>query len=497
MENKTLAHFIHKFFYALFILLIFLSSGCSSSDNNDDLAQSLTIDPVFQEYYNSLGGKQVLGEVISPAFVIQDIKYQYTVGALFENDLLSEGGNRVKLSSIGKDLNIDERIEFVEGQISGPFLRDFIYPEFLQVYQYLGGIQVVGKPLTGLHYNPEFQRYEQYFENLGFYRLEKDTPGTVYLLAYGAWKCGKKCPTRQKMEATVLVQNNVDPIFVSAVQHFGYGFTGFALSEGYQADDGAYEQIFENVLLRVDRNQSGQITLAPLTQKLGIASEPFEPPAEDAAYKFIPVNGQSGYNVPLEFLAYMDIHGGLDGVGNPIGKLGLTKNGLYQQCFVNMCLEMDKNITGIYRVRPAPLGYSYLKKLGMDLDVTDVQPTSELPKITTPPVIQENAITQEISLQVWENNPFVTSEQKQVIGVMVYGNNQPLANMTPELVITLPDGNQKEYFMPATDENGKSQIQLEPTGASNGTLIPYQVCVSKTIQDKFCVQDNFLIWNNP
>lgn len=497
MGNKPLVHFIHKFFCALFILLTVVSSGCSNSGGEDDLAQSLVIDPIFQEYYESLGGKQVLGAVISPAFVIQDIKYQYTVGGLLENNPLAEGDQKVRLSPIGKDLNIDEHIEFVEGQISGPFLRDFIYPEFLQFYQYLGGIQVVGKPLTGLHYNPEFQRYEQYFENLGFYRLEKDTPGSVYLLAYGAWKCGKKCPARQKLEATVIVQNNVDPIFISAAKQFGYGFIGFALSDGYQAEDGAYEQVFENVLLRVDRNQSGKITLAPLTQKLRIASEPFEPPSQNAEFQFIPVNGESGYNVPLEFLEYIDIHGGLDGVGNPIGKFNIKKNGLFQQCFVNMCLEMDKSITGMYRIRPVPLGYAYVKSLGINLEASNLKPTSETTPIASTPIVHENTLTQEISLQVWENNPFVTSDQFQMIGVMVYGNNQAMAGITPELTITLPDGSQKAYFMPATDENGKSQIELEPTGAVNGTLIPYQVCVSKTLQEKFCVQDNFLIWNNP
>ncbi len=497
METKTLAHFISKNLRFLFIILILISSGCSSTNRENDITQSFVIDPVFQEYYDRLGGKQVLGAVISPAFVIQNIKYQYTVGALLENDPLASEDQKIKLSAIGKDLNIDEHIEFVEGQISGPFLRDFIYPEFLQVYQYLGGIQVVGRPLTGLHYNPEFQRVEQYFENLGFYRLEKDTPGTVYLLAYGAWKCGKKCPTKQKMEATVIVQNNIDPIFVTAVKQLGYEFTGFALTSGYQADDGGYEQVFENVLLRVDTDQPGKITLAPLTQKLVIKSEPLETSTQDETSQFITINGEKGYNVSIELIDYLNNYGGLETAGNPIGKLNLYKNEIFRQCFVNLCLEIDTSITGIYRVRPVPLGYSYLRLLGMNFEETIVQPTTEIPQsMVTPSTLQNNFI-KEINLQVWENNPFVTSDQSQVIGVMVYENNQPLAKMTPELVITLPDGTQKEYFLPETDQNGKSQIQLEATGAPNGTLIPYQVCVSKTVQEKFCVQDNFLIWNNP
>ncbi len=489
--------YLSKIFRVVITILVLASGGCGGVKNENEITQSFVIDPVFQNYYDRLGGKQVLGAVISPAFVIQNIKYQYTVGALLENDPLAPGEQKVKLSSIGKDLKIDEHIEFVEGQISGPFLRDYIYPEFLQVYQYLGGMQVVGRLLTGLHYNPALKRYEQYFENLGFYRLEKDTPGTVYLLAYGAWKCGKKCPPVQKVEATVVVQNNIDPIFVTSVKQLGLGFTGFALKAGYQAEDGGYEQVFENVLLRVDMNQPGKIILAPLSKRLALSGDAPETPGQGTNTQFIRIDGDKGFNVLKEFIDYLDHHGGLELAGNPIGKFTLYKNNIYRQCFENLCLEMDTSISGIYRVRPVPLGYSFIQLLERDLQGEESQPTLEITQSEVTPAIQENTLGKEISLQVWENNPFVTSNQAQVIGVMVYGNNQPLANITPALTITLPDGSQKEYFMPATDENGKSQIQLDPTGASNGTLIPYQVCVSKTLEKEFCVQENFLIWNNP
>ena len=52
----------------------------------------------------------------------------------------------------------------------------------------------VGKPPTELHYNPETQRYEQYFENLGMYWLESEGPEHVRLLNYGAWKCDALLP---------------------------------------------------------------------------------------------------------------------------------------------------------------------------------------------------------------------------------------------------------------------------------------------------------------
>ena len=497
MAAQQPALFHRRMFWAFLILTLILLNGCSGKNNQHNTAQSFTVDPVFQEFYDRMGGKRVLGAVISPAFVIQNTQYQYTENAVLMKHLLAEGDQKVKLSPVGIDLNIDENLEFVEGQINGPFLRDFIYPEFFQVYQYLGGLQGVGKPLTGLHYNPKRQRYEQYFENLGFYRLEKDTPGTVNLLAYGAWKCGKKCPVEPNEEAKIDDLYRIDPIFTAKVDQLGKGFIGFPLTNGYQSEDGGYEQVFENVILRLDINQPNNITLAPLPQRLGIISDTLEIPNQDTGTVFIAIEGEKGYKIPKELFDYINTHGGFETIGYPISQYKLYKNSIYRQCFEYLCLEIDTSISGIFRIRPAPLGYSYLDLFKEDLKETSIPPTEVYFENVDTLSTSSNDLSKEISIQVWENYPFVTSDQAQSIGVMVYSHNQPMVNVMPELMIIMPDGSQKEYFFPATDQNGKSQIQLEPTGAPNGSLIPYQVCVSKTLQEKFCVQDNFLIWNNP
>ena len=70
------------------------------------------------------------------------------------------------------------------------FLNGHVIPgEFFAKYNELGGEDVVGKPLTGMIYSPVYRRYEQYFENLGFYRLANAPTGDVQLLAYGSWAC--------------------------------------------------------------------------------------------------------------------------------------------------------------------------------------------------------------------------------------------------------------------------------------------------------------------
>ena len=67
--------------------------------------------------------------------------------------------------------------------------------------------------------------------------------------------------------------------------------------------------------------------------------------------------------------------------------------------------------------------------------------------------------------------------------------------MTPELDVFLPDGTQWLLSMPATGENGETRQKLDRIQAENGTLIPYQVCITPAGQPKFCVKDSFIIWN--
>ncbi len=59
----------------------------------------------------------------------------------------------------------------------------------------------------------------------------------------------------------------------------------------------------------------------------------------------------------------------------------------------------------------------------------------------------------------------------------------------------MPDGSQKPYVMPPTGADGQTHLSLPPAQAQNGTLIPYQVCLTSNIEKRVCVKDNYLIWN--
>jgi hypothetical protein len=102
-----------------------------------------------------------------------------------------------------------------------------------------------------------------------------------------------------------------------------------------------------------------------------------------------------------------------------------------------------------------------------------------------------------ITLQLWETYSLISSNESQEIGVGIFENDLPLQDVEPDLVLTLPDGGSRSYYMLPTDQEGQTRVQIEPIQAQNGTLIPYQVCIDNLNRERFCVRDSFLIWGNP
>jgi hypothetical protein len=144
-------------------------------------ASIYTVDPVFREFYNVLGGRAVLGEVISPASTKNGITYQYAMAGKLTFDPQRPAAQRFQLAPLGTELNLGS--ETTNSEVADVFQA---------LYDQLNGAAFVGKQLTDLIYNSEKGCSEQYFENLGFYQ-GPETNGEVRLLPYGAWACGDEC----------------------------------------------------------------------------------------------------------------------------------------------------------------------------------------------------------------------------------------------------------------------------------------------------------------
>jgi hypothetical protein len=173
---------------ALSIFLFITIAACQGADFSAAPTPDMSfyaVDPVFREFYNLLGGKVILGDAISDIYKSGGKQYQYTINGLMIYDPLAPPKQFFQLASLGRRLGI-----------GGPTSPDVGVAEaFRPMYDKLSGT-FVGQPLTGLVYNGAQNRYEQYFENIGFYHGGEST-GDVRLLPYGAWICHAECRSIQ------------------------------------------------------------------------------------------------------------------------------------------------------------------------------------------------------------------------------------------------------------------------------------------------------------
>jgi len=469
-----------KKFFILFIALVFISAGCEEVDGgllSTPVSESTySIDPLFREFYDRLDGPNTLGTAISPLDIQGNTKCQYTVGGLMVFDPMQPGPQRVHLAPLGVEMGIDEPAVPASDQPGTHYINGhIIYADFVPLYERLGGESIVGKPLTEVHYNPDKKRHEQYFENLGFYILDGEAPDDVHLLAYGAWNCNNKC--RGDGQYGLVGQPSVEPPISEAVARLGSDFTGFPLTEAYIAADGKVEQIFENVVLIIDLSNPTRVELRPLQQKLSIMPDALVAKINDKDMFFYAVNGDKGYNLPLAILDYINQHGGFEISGAPISELSAVKDQVSRQCFVNLCLDRDAN--GV--IHPAPLGYTYKALFYQPVAQSLPEPAPET--------------SREIVIQVWAAHQKIAPDEEQEISALITENNKPMVNVRPVLEVSMPDGSRTPYVMPPTGADGQTHLSISPAQAQNGTLIPYQVCITSNAEKRVCVKDNYLVWN--
>lgn len=448
------------------------------------------VGPIFRELYVYLGGQEVLGPAISDVLTEDATYVQYTENAKLIFNPQAPVGARFSLSPLGRLIVFNEPAVPTPSNPGIPYLEGHtIAPEFIAKYEELGA-WVVGLPLTEVRYNPNHQRYEQYFENVGFYRLKGSSD--VKLLAYGVVLCDRLCRAEAPSDARIDINHYIDPTFLAFVNKMGADFTGFALSDAHFSSDGKWEQVMENVVLIADApGKPETVILRPIVNDLHFVTEPPRAASGEANMIFVAtagdVNNPLGYDVPLYFWDYLRQHGELGISGAPVMHLARRDSLTYVQCFVNLCLKYDASVPESVRVRPEPNGYAYM----LLRYPTSQQDQAPAEAVTITPLQQVT------TMQVWETYPALDTRFQQEIGVLVRTDGQPVAGARPALVLTLPGGSQQTYSLPPTGPDGKSSLLLPPLQADNTMLFLYKVCVPGLGGDTFCVEDSFVIWNNP
>ena len=464
----------------LLIVVLLTLTACNSAFNPGPTPTpfgAYQLSPNFRSLYEQLGGQPVLGQAISPLFTHNDSTCQYTEKVLFCYNPTAKGVDRVSTVALGILLKLPATGEQYP-----------IYEGFKATYDRLFEEIYVGKPLSGVRYNKEKRRIEQYFEKMGFYQLIDDPRGTVRLLAYGTYACGIYCDYEKKGDDAI-----IGPVWsedVSGLQSLerlgGIPVFGSPLSRPYRAPDGNTEQLFENALIYVPNDNPTTVQLRPLAKNLHVRLEAPTPQGSSSNQAqgtvFYPVGEGVGYAVPVVFDEFIAAHGGKEISGEPTSAVyRATVNEVVMpgQCFENYCLYYNVNAAAGSQVGLMSLGYQYKVKIDQKNWAFEFSPKTTLLKLSE--------LKQQIS-----------ASEQQVVQVKVIQAKDllPISGVGGVLVVGLPDGSKPAYEVPPTDLKGSASVTLPPVkNAANGTMIPYVVCLNVPSTTKICAGDSFLIWN--
>ena len=463
------------------IFLLFTLSACSSFANPGPTPTpygALPLASQFRDLYDKLGDEPVLGQSISPTFVHDGLLCQYTENVLIcFNPAAKVDVDRLVLIPVGTLL-----VTPPEGA------PPKIYPGFQDMYDRLYGVRYVGKPLSGVRFNKEKRRIEQYYENMGFYQLIDDARGTVHLMAYGSFVCREYCAYQPFPDSSIVGWNRgVEvPGATSLARLGGFDIFGSPISQSYiSPKDGAIEQVLENVVIYIPKDNPTTIRLRPLSQILQVHQEAPGPQIYglDQSMVFYPVQGTLGFHVPSVFDSFIIEHGSTEISGKPVSDpFYVEVNGvkIARQCFENYCLDYDSTAAEGNRIHMLGLGSQYLKqKVNEENWVFQFSPKTTLLKIS-------------------KLKPQISAKEEQVIQVNVcqVNGHLPMSDIEAVLVVGLPDGSKAPYNVPPTNLEGTATVTIAAiTNAANGTVVPYIVCLNVPADTQICQVDSFLIWN--
>jgi len=433
---------------------------------------AFAVGDTFINFYENAGGLNVLGPALSIPFLSGNIEYQYISAGLMFYDPGQASAKQFGFYPIAVDYwNIHSMADPPPTEISAPYLNGHtVWEDAWLLYNRLGS-SVVGMPLTGVITNNEKQRYEQYFEGLGFFRDFSAPPAEIHVMPYGEWVCQANCtyffgdaaaPVRMINRPT----SELEQIFIEYAERPGYAFVGAPISEPLYTLDGYVEMAFENVIMYFDPNNPYPVSLRPLPIWLGMAEEA---PAFTLGLewlRFRDINQGLGYDVPVFINDFIIAHGGFELVGEPITHYRSLVDGGYTQCFKNMCLEYHPSAPTALRVRATPLGVQFTNQ-GSPLRVFVTLNDTNFPANAAVP-----------------------------LEVYALQNGQVQRNIMFELVLTLPVGNPQNYFVSPNADNGVSIVTIAPLDLPQGSRVSYQACAAGLVGEQECAVGTFTIWGS-
>jgi hypothetical protein len=477
--------------WGVLLLLVLLLTACSEGLGFDATpgraGSTYPVDPTFKEFYQTLGGEQLLGPAISALEVRESLQCQFTERVLMCFNPSVTDTSRFSLYPLGRELGIQEDVHMtgVASSENARIIDGFaIYDKFLPLYDQMYGARYVGSPLTEMRINQDLHRVEQFFENVGFYQNLGDPNGPVFLIPYGAYLCGGSCSYHLNEYWSIVKSNLTEQPFAASVARLGGpAVFGSLLLKPQIADDGNLQQVYANAVFYSPPDDPSQVRLRPLPILLGYTVQSLVEPKSHEQLVFYEVENGLGHNVPRPFDSFVAMHGGRDLSGNPISEVMLLpgKN-LYQQCFENYCLIYDPSASDMMKVRMASLGKDYFDRFPAPEDV-------QIRNLFSPNTI---------NLVVSADQPNLNDNEEQNIRILVQqrDNGQPIDRVEATLVLSFPDRPAERVSFPPTDGEGMSALTIpSQAGLANGSRVSYQVCLNLPSERLICAQDSYMIWN--
>jgi len=470
-------------------LLLGLLAACTDGPGFSPITESrdpyYPVDTIFKEFYQALGGQEILGPAISAVEFRENLQCQFTERALLCFNPVATDTTRFNLYPLGKEFNIQED-PFPAGAPVSAGTRVVegyaVYEKFLPLYDRLYGARYVGRPLTELRINQDMHRAEQFFENVGFYQDLGDPNGPVSLIPYGAYLCGG-CSSRLGEYWSIIKSTMVEQPFAASVTRLGGpAVFGSLLLKPTMAVDGNLEQAYTTAIFYAPTDDLSQVRLRPLPRLLNYEVQPLSEKINHDQLVFYEIENGMGHNVPRQFDAFVTNHGGRDLSGNPISEVIRLPEGIYRQCFENYCLIFDPSAADVMKIRMAPLGKEYIERFGAPEDL-------QIKNMFSP---------ERISLLVSVDKPTLNDNEEQYVRMMVRQTelDEPLERVEATLVLHIQGQSPRRFVIPPTDENGMSVVVIPPqAGVTNGSRLSYQVCLNLPSEQPICGQESYLIWN--
>ncbi len=439
-------------------------------------------EPPFREFYQALGSQEVLGQPISEMVERDGKQCQFFEAVLMcFNPNEDENNRRYQLEPLGYELSLVDdpgltpQADPRDRDLGGGF---WLFHEFIGLYDRIYGSLYAGRPLTQLRLNHAMRRYEQFFENVGFYRSFDEPAGRAHLIHYGAFLCGPDC-SRELNDFWLTVESGaISQPFELALQRAKWTGLGRPVTQARLTADGMIEQVYDNAFLYAPVDEPAHIHMRPLVLWNGnIAIQPLVERNPHEQLVFYEVENGLGHNVPLFFDSYIAALGGREVAGRPLTELFPTENGCYRQCFESYCLDYRPDAQEGQRVSMVDLGWQYAK---------NTDPGQIARRFFSPETL-------EIQLNEEKSQVGRGEEQRILMRVISRTNGQPVRLVPARVTLLLPDRAGPGGNFPPTDGDGRAEAVLPPLdGLPAMSVVEYQVCLELPGNTPVCAVDSFV-----